>query len=55
MSTKLHRRQPHRFLRLPKVLEKLGDGKSTFLQAVKEGRANKINPSLRRLVRARGR
>ena len=39
MSTKLHRREPHRLIRLPEVLRKVGVSQSSWYEDVKEKRA----------------
>jgi len=39
MNTKLHRREPHRLIRLPEVLRKVGVSQSTWYEDVKEKRA----------------
>ena len=39
MSTKLHRREPHRLIRIREVLRKVGVSQSTWYEDVKAGRA----------------
>ena len=39
MSAKLHRREPHRLIRLREVLRKVGVSQSTWYEDVKAGRA----------------
>jgi prophage regulatory protein len=39
MFTKLHRREPHRLIRIREVLRKVGVSQSTWYEDVKEGRA----------------
>jgi len=41
MSTKLHRREPHRLIRIREVLRKVGDSQSKWYEDVKAGRAPK--------------